>query len=216
MDANEMAKWLAVGGKNGASDEEFAEFFVMLFLNWKDRNMDMQPTSLTKSDMMEFDTAEFTEWLKTNLDEIIFSEEVDSSAWWKKPPAIRAYARIKFKEPIPKSGRVWTWESFRINVRDEKINIDFKDKEIFVDPDDRCIVTVIWKNPDEDFQEGFDKLSINVLKNESEKISLNDDLTSVVCASRTAWDEEDTIEIDKILCMTLNSPDNEFQDISIA
>ncbi len=211
MDANECAKWLACG-LEGATDEEFAEFFVMLYLTWKYQ----KNTPLTKSDMIEFNTTEFTRWLKTCLDGIIFSEEEVSSAWWKQPPAIRAYARIKFKEPIPKdSGKVWTWESFCLTVLGENINIDFEDKEIYVDPDDRSIVTVIWKNPDQDFKEGFDKLTLNVLRNNSEKISLNDDMSSVVCASRT-WDEMDVIEIDKIMCMTLTSADNEFQDITIA
>ncbi len=130
----------------------------------------------------------------------------------KYPTSIRAYARIKFKEPIPKEvGRVWTWESFCISLDGEDINIDFDDKEICIDRNDRTIVEVMWKNPDWDtFSEEFDKLTYEALK--SEKIRLNDDLNSVVCASRTP-DEDDVIDIDEILDMRLSSPYDEFDDV---
>ena len=130
----------------------------------------------------------------------------------KYPTSIRAYARIKFKEPIPKEvGRVWIWESFCISLDGEDINIDFDDKEICIDRNDRTIVEVMWKNPDWDaFPEEFDKLTYEALK--LGKIMLNDDLESVVCASRTP-DEDDVIDIDEIVDMRLSSPYNEFNDV---
>ena len=79
MDKNEIAKWLSAGGENGASDVEFAETMVLL---WKRQRNDK--SDLTATDMKNFSTNDFCAWMKNCLDEIIFSEEIDSSAWWKQ------------------------------------------------------------------------------------------------------------------------------------
>lgn len=133
------------------------------------------------------------------------------------PTSIRAYARLKFKEPIPKEvGRVYTWESFRLTVDGKEINIDFEDTEISVDPSDRTLVEVMWKNPDyETFTEDFDELTLDALKNKD--IKLDDDLETVVCASKLPDTEhdDDIIEIDTILDMVLSSPYDEFEDVTL-
>lgn len=135
------------------------------------------------------------------------------------PTSIRAYATIKFKEPIPKdTGIVYTWESFCIKVGNEKINIDFEETEICVDNNDRRIVEVMWKNPDyETFSEEFNKLTLNVLKNA--KITLNDDLSTCVCASKNYEhdndDEDNIIKIDTVLNMMLLSPYDEFENVEL-
>lgn len=133
------------------------------------------------------------------------------------PTSIRAYAKIKFKEPIPKEeGRVWPWESLCLTVGNKGINIDFDETEISVDPSDRTLVEVMWKNPDyETFTEEFDELTLDVLKNKD--IKLDDDLETVVCASKSpdTENDDDIIEIDTILNMVLSSPYDEFEDITL-
>ena len=71
----------------------------------------------------------------------------------------------------------------------------------------------IRKNPDwECFPDGFDRLTLDALKNK--RIKLNDDLNAVVCASKSA-DTDDCIEIDSILDFVLTSPYDEFDDLEI-
>ena len=81
MNESELAKWLANTDGDGATDEEFAEFFVKLYLIWNNKKDPKE--NLTADDMKNFDTLRFTTWLKEVLDEIIFLDEVDASAWWK-------------------------------------------------------------------------------------------------------------------------------------
>ena len=92
-------------------------------------------------------------------------------------------------------------------------NIDFEETSISVIDNDRKIVEVEWKNPDwECFPDGFDRLTLDALKNK--RIKLNDDLNAVVCASKSA-DTDDCIEIDSILDFVLTSPYDEFDDLEI-
>ena len=188
----------------------------------------------TRSNMDQLESLinEETKWMgeidekEINEDDAhIFSD--DYSVWYfireveeKKiepirPTSIRAYATIKFQEPIPEeAGRVWTWEGFTIGVDGELLSIDFDDKEISVDPKDRSIVEVMWKNPDWDaFPEEFEQLTLKVLKNS--KITLEDDLESTILASRTPDidSDDDSIWIEKIQDMRLTSPYDEFEDI---
>lgn len=81
MSVREIAQWLANIDSNGCSDEEFAETFVLMFKIWKTQNNDYE---LDKKDMKEFDIDKFLEWLRICLGEIIQSEEIDVSAWWKQ------------------------------------------------------------------------------------------------------------------------------------
>ncbi len=134
----------------------------------------------------------------------------------KYPTTIRAYATIKFKEPIPEdTGRVCTWESFMLNVDGKVENIDFEDKEICVDKEDRSVVEVMWRNPDwEDFSKGFKLLTFEALS--SGNITLEGSLDTAVCASKNGYpldDDAEVIEIDHIINMALVSPYNEFKDV---
>ena len=77
MDIREMAVWLT----ERATDEEFAEFFVLYYKIFKTGNLDVE---LTKEDMVNADVDGIMKSIKDSVDEIIFSEEVDVSAWWKR------------------------------------------------------------------------------------------------------------------------------------
>lgn len=81
MSVKEIAAWLANVDSNGCTDEEFAEVFVLMYKMWHsgDPNADLE-----KEDMLNFNEFEFTDWLRSCLGEIIDSDEVDQSAWWKK------------------------------------------------------------------------------------------------------------------------------------
>lgn len=77
MDIREMAVWLT----ERATDEEFAEFFVLYYKIFKTGNLDVE---LTKEDMANADIDEIVRYaIKNPIEEILFSEEVDASAWWK-------------------------------------------------------------------------------------------------------------------------------------
>lgn len=63
----------------------FAEFFVKY---WKLANIDDETVSasdidLTADDMNNFQIGAFLNHMGTVLGEVIFSEEIESSAWWK-------------------------------------------------------------------------------------------------------------------------------------
>ena len=81
MGIKDMAVWLANIDGNGATDEAFAEFFVLYnkIKKTEDPNVD-----LTKDDMTNADVAQIVKDIENPLNEIIFSEEVDISAWWKQ------------------------------------------------------------------------------------------------------------------------------------
>lgn len=81
MDIREVATWLANIDSNGCSDVEFAEVFVLMRKIWETRNPDY---NLTKKDMEECDVENLTGWIASCLDEILFSDEIDRSAWWKE------------------------------------------------------------------------------------------------------------------------------------
>lgn len=82
LDNREVAEWLNNADGNGASDEDFAETMVFMYLI--NKGAKKPDENLTESDMRSFDTNEFTKWIKDVMDEILFSEEIDSSAWWKQ------------------------------------------------------------------------------------------------------------------------------------
>lgn len=81
MSVKEIAAWLANVDSNGCTDEEFAEVFVLMFKMWRSEDPN---TDLEKEDMLNFNEFEFTDWLRSCLGEIIDSDEVDQSAWWKQ------------------------------------------------------------------------------------------------------------------------------------
>lgn len=81
MSVREIAAWLANVDSNGCTDEEFAEVFVLMYKMWRSEDPN---TDLEKEDMLNFNEFEFTDWLKSCLGEIIDSDEIDQSAWWKQ------------------------------------------------------------------------------------------------------------------------------------
>lgn len=85
MSLSEIAAWLANVDSEGCTDEEFAETFVLMNKIKKEERNDVV---VETEDMLNFNAKEFAEWLADCLDEIIFSEEVDQSAWWKQKEAV--------------------------------------------------------------------------------------------------------------------------------
>ena len=81
MNIREMAVWLANLDGNGATDEEFAEFFVLYNKIIRTENPDVE---ITKEDMVFADVNSIMNLIWNPVDEIISSEEVDASAWWKQ------------------------------------------------------------------------------------------------------------------------------------
>ena len=81
MSTVELARYLS-SASGECSDEEFAELMVRMYRSKDDPEFATKP--LTKEDMIGFNTEEFARWIKNVLDEIIFSEEIDKSTWWKK------------------------------------------------------------------------------------------------------------------------------------
>lgn len=81
MNVREVATWLANVDSNGCTDIEFAEMFVLMFKMWRSEDPN---TVLEKEDMLNFNQFEFCNWLEFCLGEIIDSDEIDQSAWWKK------------------------------------------------------------------------------------------------------------------------------------
>lgn len=77
MDIRDMAVWLI----KEASDEEFAEFFVLYNKIFRTGNPNV---ILTKEDMVNADINSIMKCIKDSVDEILFSEEVDTWAWWKQ------------------------------------------------------------------------------------------------------------------------------------
>lgn len=69
-----------------ADEIEVAEMFVKF---WKLMDVDPNGTTsageidVTADDMNHFDLDGFLKFLKVFLGEIIFSEEIEASAWWK-------------------------------------------------------------------------------------------------------------------------------------
>ena len=74
MDTKEIVNWLM----DEASDEDFVELFCLLDLKRKEK-----PLELTKEAVLGLDVPALTGWIGDVLDEVIFSEEIDESAWWK-------------------------------------------------------------------------------------------------------------------------------------
>lgn len=130
------------------------------------------------------------------------------------PTSIRARATIKFKEPIPEGYIVGTDESFTISINGKEYQIDFSEYSAgFEKKEDRSILEVEWKEPDtEAFPEVFDALTLDVLKNGT--IKLIDNLDTSVVASNP-FNDEATIEIEKILDLRLVSPYDEFEDVNL-
>ena len=67
---------------NDANDEVLASAMVAWYKLFKKGDV-----IIDKTDMNSFDLEGFISWLKDVLDEIIFSKEIDSLAWWKEPEA---------------------------------------------------------------------------------------------------------------------------------
>ena len=80
MDSREVATWFANPTGEGASDEEFAETIILAYKIWKTGNPRVK---LTKEDMINADTETIASNIKEILNEVIFSDEMDPSCWWK-------------------------------------------------------------------------------------------------------------------------------------
>ncbi len=76
----EVANWL----NKEASEEDFAEFFVRYFLGWNNSSRN-EDSPVTAKDMRNFPLEKLITHLRNSLSEILFSEEIDESAWWKQP-----------------------------------------------------------------------------------------------------------------------------------
>lgn len=69
-----------------ATDDEYAEFFVKFIKLIKidpDGTTDADEISIDKDDMRNFNLDDVKKYITTALDEIIFSDDICSSAWWK-------------------------------------------------------------------------------------------------------------------------------------
>lgn len=69
-----------------AQDEEYAEFFVKLIKAIKinfDWETPADEISIDESDMRNFNLEDVKKYITNALDEIIFSDEFVTSAWWK-------------------------------------------------------------------------------------------------------------------------------------
>lgn len=60
-------------------DVEFAEIFVAWYKNWTG-----DPRKVTVEDMRKADVNVIADKIRDILDEVIYSKEVCTSAWWKK------------------------------------------------------------------------------------------------------------------------------------
>jgi len=80
ISTRDAAEFLANVNSDGASDEKFAETVLLAYKMWKEGKSDV---SLTKRDFLECDPEKISTTLKDILSEIIFSEDIDESAWWK-------------------------------------------------------------------------------------------------------------------------------------
>lgn len=73
--------WILNNDGNGATDEEYAEFFVYLYKLWKDDTAS-SPTSV---DMLNAPIDDITSWINTSLREILPADsECCTGAWWKQ------------------------------------------------------------------------------------------------------------------------------------
>ena len=81
MDIREVATWLTNIDGNGASDEDFAECMVMMYKMFLTSDTNI---NVTAKDMLAFDVEAFTKWIKDCLVEIIWSDEMCTSCWWKQ------------------------------------------------------------------------------------------------------------------------------------
>ena len=128
------------------------------------------------------------------------------------PKTIRAYATIRFKEPIPEGFVLSTDESFTISINGRDYQMDFEDCEFAMDTL-RQTVSVMWKNPDlEAFGDTFQALTLDVLKNAD--IKLNDNLNRTIVAENP-FNEENRIDIEEIVDMELASPYDEFKEVNL-
>lgn len=69
-----------------AQDEEYAEFFVKFIKLIKidpDGTTPADEISIDESDMRNFNLEDVKKYITDALDEIIFSDDIVMSAWWK-------------------------------------------------------------------------------------------------------------------------------------
>lgn len=145
----EVAKYL----KN-TTDEEFVESIVLWYMYQKEEKSEEE--ALTKEDMQAVDTEKIAAFIKSILDEIIFSDEIDSSAWWKKQED-QNIACAKAMVYIDKELYMYDWDSF-INMVDELSAIAGMDINA-------------WMMDEEELEKTFLDSYIKIAKNNPEKIS---------------------------------------------
>lgn len=96
MDTFEMAKAL-----NNATDEEFAEVFAYLNRFHNANGIIKNNDSITKQEM-DFDTYGLCKWIEKSLQEIIYSEDIDTTAWWKDDEFFGVNTpKVKFQAQTP-------------------------------------------------------------------------------------------------------------------
>ena len=79
MDMYEVVNYLTT-----CTDEDFAEVFVRYY--YTAIKGEAEDKALTADDM-RIDVKKLVRNIETALDEIIYSDEIDSSAWWKEETA---------------------------------------------------------------------------------------------------------------------------------
>ncbi len=120
-----------------ATDEEFAEVFAYFNKYRKEMKVTKSFMSLQKNDM-KFNIPEFTGWITKTLGEIIYNNEIDSSAWWK----------VK----TPKENFLAQSESVRerllmeVSMRGQEIFLELEDKKL-IEPDyEKLTYMDIWND----------------------------------------------------------------------
>ncbi|MBQ7428400.1 hypothetical protein [Butyrivibrio sp.] len=81
MDLVKIAKWIVNPDSSGCTDIEFAELMALVSKYKKDGNK--TDPELTVTDMVTMDIDAICNWFRDCLEEIIYSKDIDASAWWK-------------------------------------------------------------------------------------------------------------------------------------
>lgn len=83
MDTYDIARWLTEGGDLGASDEEFAETFVLMQKMWENP-AETDFLQLDGNDMRNADTEAIAENIKSRLEKVLSNgEDLSVSKWWE-------------------------------------------------------------------------------------------------------------------------------------
>lgn len=121
---------------NNASDVELAEIFA--YLNRFHNANGMVDDSSLKQEEMDFDIRSFMVGLEHSLNEIIYSEETDASAWWKDdkffgrdtPKAKFLAQQEEFKQNRLMESAIVVNNIYRRMIEDDEIDVAFFNGDI--------------------------------------------------------------------------------------